>query len=115
MGFMAPEVLRGEYDGRAADMFSLGCVLFELFSGIEIGTATIREDECDPIFPADHLSELLDPDGEYEAEESERSVLRSLLTEDAAGTTLLRRLCDRRPRFRPTIEDACRCLDISQS
>jgi serine/threonine protein kinase/tetratricopeptide (TPR) repeat protein len=33
VGYMAPEQLRGQHVGPAADVFSLGCVLFELVTG----------------------------------------------------------------------------------
>ena len=32
-GYMAPEQIRGEKIGRAADVYSLGCVLFEIIAG----------------------------------------------------------------------------------
>lgn len=46
-GFQAPEVVQGEYDGKKIDVFSLGVILFVLFTGFTPFTSTKK---CNQIY-----------------------------------------------------------------
>jgi serine/threonine protein kinase len=98
--FMAPEVLRSsQYDGRSADVFSAGLVIFELLSGLPITRATFRDDEGEGLeFPSGLRSALL------EQESASIAVLVGLDGE----SYLLRNCTDRRPSRRPTIDEVRR-------
>ena len=52
-GFMAPEVIFGEAYGEKADVFSLGCVLAELLTGLQPGVAGFLERTPRAKFAAD--------------------------------------------------------------
>ncbi|MBI4871764.1 MAG: serine/threonine protein kinase [Candidatus Riflebacteria bacterium] len=63
-GYMAPEVLRGEVAGPAADVFALGVILYELFAGIrpfrgdDLSELLARVLECRPPLPSSLRSGL---------------------------------------------------------
>ena len=67
VGYMAPEQVRGQRVDFRADVFSLGCVLYEMLSGVQPFTAQTDADilaailTSEPAPLSDHLEDL--PDG----------------------------------------------------
>jgi serine/threonine protein kinase len=105
--YMAPEVLKGNYDGWAADMFSTGRVLFELFSGVSLVSAKWQSDGDElPIFPEEQLGELRN---QIEGNSSVEPLVCPLILgrENETEPAVLFRCLRRDPSSRPSIDDVC--------